>query len=369
MSELKKKLKHFSSISDFESAKVSASSANTSYIKNGVTISGTPDILWDSVVFIDDIGQIWNRGRMYGSKKHLSRLSKIAKHAYGRLYDGKTIISILDKSAKGLIDNLSIFESYPGVMPSVVIAPGTIEDDAAEVMPQIVEHDIDVVLTAYENTSAYDGSKSWEENYAEIRNDITQADEWLLKYGIVTDVYKYADTSKATAEAPFISAYEEYGLVESGTGINELDADNMLVSAKSVTLASEVESILTDTNKGKLIILVVDSSMSSFRYSGILDVIYEHIDMESDKADAIYLPVSDALKAYVSAFNIGIDDSSSKFPFKVYKDGIVDANLSKKTTDLIVTKISDAIYDKVIEKLKADPSINILDFGVPSLKS
>ena len=69
------------------------------------------------------------------------------------------------------------------------------------------------------------------------------------------------------------------------------------------------------------IIIVVDSSSITGNISSLVSAINDYINA----GDAIYLQMNEALKVHASEFNIG---RASDLPFKVYKNGEVDATLT-----------------------------------------
>ena len=64
---INKKLIHFKNFEKFNSLKLSANEENTKYTLgvNGEVQDGTPDILYQSVVWIKDTQQQWTHGQMY----------------------------------------------------------------------------------------------------------------------------------------------------------------------------------------------------------------------------------------------------------------------------------------------------------------
>ena len=66
-----KKLIHFNKYSNFNAQKLSANRENTSYTVgvNGTVVSGEPYILYQSIVFIQDVLKIWTHGSLYDCKE------------------------------------------------------------------------------------------------------------------------------------------------------------------------------------------------------------------------------------------------------------------------------------------------------------
>lgn len=67
MSRIKKKI-HVADIATLANKKMSANDTNTSYTLglSGEVTNGTPDVLYQQVVFIKSTGQIWTHGHLYG---------------------------------------------------------------------------------------------------------------------------------------------------------------------------------------------------------------------------------------------------------------------------------------------------------------
>lgn len=339
--KLNKPFKHFDTIDTFISTKVSVGAQNTSYTQNGTITAGAPDIKWADIAFINDVGQIWNRGRFYNAQKYLNKLAAISKNTS---YDySKPIITIIDKSYAKLYDKyMNVYNDYPGILPSIVVAPGVVEqsNDINKVYA-LIDKGCDVLSTAYDNVSVYDSTKTLAQNYAEIQNDIVQVQEWLIDHSMFTDCYMYPDASKSNAEADFISKYEEYGIVESTESVDILEndiRDNMLFNGFSNTTVAgtvtNLEKAMSNLRKDIWIILIVDSS----KITGDMTSLVSKINTYVNNDEAIYLQVNEALKMFAPRFNIC---RSSELPFRVYKDGTVDAILTTASQ----RKIFDALKE------------------------
>ena len=317
---LNKPFKHFDTVDLFNAAKVSADSSNKTYNQNGKTYTGTPDIKWEHTVFIRDIAQIWNRGRYYNAQKYLTKLASITKDTF---YDcQKTIITIIDKSFVSLYNTyINQYVDYPGIIPSIVVSPSVAEQNL-DVLNSLMNHGCDVLSTAYDNVSVYDTTKSDAENYAEIQNDMTQTEQWLIEHALYTNCYKYPNSSIATSEAKYIAKYESYGVVESPIGVNGYKQDNMLLNGYvATTWKNAADYVDAHISENSWIILIVDSSSATGDITTLIDAISTYVN----DGDAIYLQMNEALKMRASEFNIA---RTSDLPFKVYKNGDVDANLS-----------------------------------------
>ena len=66
---INKKLIHFNTFENFNSKKLSANIENTKYTLgiNGEIQNGSPDILYQSIVYIKDTKQQWTHGQLYAS--------------------------------------------------------------------------------------------------------------------------------------------------------------------------------------------------------------------------------------------------------------------------------------------------------------
>ena len=64
---INKKLIHFGTFSNFNSQKLSANKDNTAYTIGieGSVVSGEPNILFESIVFIKDVKKIWTHAEIY----------------------------------------------------------------------------------------------------------------------------------------------------------------------------------------------------------------------------------------------------------------------------------------------------------------
>lgn len=349
---LNKPFKHFNTLDTFISKKVSTNKSNTSYTQNGTTYAGTPEIMWESIAFINDVGQIWNRGRFYSSQKYLNKLAVISKDTS---YDyTKPIITIIDRSYAKLYDTtMSVYNEFPGILPSIVVAPGIVENanDINKVYA-LIDKGCDVLSTAYKNHSVYDATQTDALNYAEIQNDIVQVQEWLIDHSIFTNCYMYPNIENSKAESNYIAKYEEYGIVESIQDItsfdpkmdilNDNDIDNMLFKAYNGNKINITDALLTKVIEAKKtniwILLIVDSS----NITGNIRDLIGRINSYVNNGDVLYMQVNEALKVFAPRFNIC---RSSELPFRVYKDGTVDAILSTKSQQ----KLFDALKDKFVE--------------------
>lgn len=312
---LKKPFKHFATSNLFSSAKVSVNESNTSYIQNGEVYEGTPDILWEHTVFIHDIGQIWNRGRYYNSQKYLGKLSMIAKDT-SMMFDGITVVTLVDKNVNAM--EPSDYDNYPGILPSIVVAPSIVSD--IDKVLTLSDKGCDILSTG---NYTYDSSASKAENYDVILEDMTATEQWLVEHGLFSNCYKYPSGANVQAESEFIQKYEEYGLQEADTAVNGLYQDNMLLNGKVLSTNTDVTAACQEiaSDSGNWLIYILDTQ----NITNIGDLI-EAIQSGVDNDKCIYLQIQEGISMRASAFNIG--RSVATLPFRVYKDGTVDAKLS-----------------------------------------
>ena len=312
---LKKPFKHFATSNLFSSAKVSANESNTAYIQNGEVRNGTPDILWEHTVFIHDIGQIWNRGRYYNSQKYLGKLSMIAKDT-SMMFDGITVVTLVDKNVNAM--QPSDYDNYPGILPSIVVAPSIVSD--IDKVLSLSDKGCDILSTG---NYTYNPSASKADNYDVILEDMTSTEQWLVEHGLFSNCYKYPTGANVQAESEFIQKYEEYGLQEANTPINGLYQDNMMLNGKVLSTNANVTAACQEiaSDSGNWLIYILDTQ----NITNIGDLI-EAIQSGVDNDKCIYLQIQEAISMRASAFNIG--RGVSTLPFRVYKDGTVDAKLS-----------------------------------------
>lgn len=64
---IKKKNIHFNSFADFNTKKLSANADNTTYTLgvSGEIVEGTPDVPYQSIVFVKDTRNLWTHGSLY----------------------------------------------------------------------------------------------------------------------------------------------------------------------------------------------------------------------------------------------------------------------------------------------------------------
>lgn len=315
---LKKPFKHFATSNLFSSAKVSANESNTAYIQNGEVRNGTPDILWEHTVFIHDIGQIWNRGRYYNSQKYLGKLSMIAKDT-SMMFDGITVVTLVDKNVNAM--KPSYYDNYPGILPSIVVAPSIVSD--IDKVLSLSDKGCDILSTG---NYTYNPSASKADNYDVILEDMTSTEQWLVEHGLFSNCYKYPTGANVQAESEFIQKYEEYGLRETNTAVNGLYQDNMMLNGKVLSTNANVTAACQEiaSDSGNWLIYILDTQ----NITNIGDLI-EAIQSGVDNDKCIYLQIQEAISMRASAFNIG--RGVSTLPFRVYKNGTVDAKLSNES--------------------------------------
>lgn len=337
---LKKPFKHFATNALFYAAKVSVNAENTAYIQNGEIHTGTPDILWEHTVFIHDVAQIWNRGRYYNSQKYLGKLAAISKNAFME-YSGMPIVTFVDVKPETLYNNVSLFQNYPGILPSIVVAPGTVQD--INKILGLANKGSDVLSTSFNGTSVYDATKDKDYNYDNFLDDMTAVEQWLTEHGLFTNCYKYPDASVAATESEFIQRYEEYGLAQANTAANGLKQDNMLLNGKLVNSNEGVTEAISEINAATgttwLIYLIDTTSITS------LDTLIEAVQQGIDDGHCIYMQMHEGLQMRASEFNIG--RSENTLPFRVYKDGSVDANLTASSVEAITETVAAEIAQQL----------------------
>lgn len=326
---LKKPFKHFATSNLFSSAKVSVNESNTAYIQNGEVHEGTPDILWEHTVFIHDIGQIWNRGRYYNSQKYLGKLSMIAKDT-SMMFDGITVVTLVDKNVNAM--QPSDYDNYPGILPSIVVAPSIVSD--IDKVLTLSDKGCDVLSTG---NYTYDPSASKAENYDVILEDMTATEQWLVEHGLFSNCYKYPSGANVQAESEFIQKYEEYGLQESNTAVNGLYQDNMMLNGKVLSTNANVTAACQEiaSDSGNWLIYILDTQNIT-NIGNLIEAIQSGVDND----ECIYLQIQEGISMRASAFNIG--RGVATLPFRVYKDGTVDAKLSNGSIANIPAATSSA---------------------------
>ena len=86
---INKKLIHVNTFSNFNSYKLSANTTNTEYTLGleGEKTTGSPDILWHSIVFIKDVQKIWTHGQIYSAPQNVAELEENYKNLPVIAYD------------------------------------------------------------------------------------------------------------------------------------------------------------------------------------------------------------------------------------------------------------------------------------------
>lgn len=336
MSTLNKPFKHFSTFDLFNSSKVSTSAANTSYIQNGTVTVGTPDILWEHTVFIHDIAQIWNRGRFYNSHKYMHKMNGMYKNSFME-YSGMTVYTLIDKNPEKLYDKISVFSNYPGVLPAITIAPSNVTD--INKIISIVDKGCDILSTSSDGISKYDSSDTKDNNYDAILEDMAVVQQWMTSHGFFTNCYKYPSAANASGESEFIQKYEEYGVYEASTPDNDITQDNMLLKGQLLSteanVTSAISAISNNTYAGKWVIYILDTTnIGGTSLGNLCNAILTAVD----NGDGIYVQMYEGLNMRASEFNIG--RSEATLPFRVYKDGTVDATLTASSLSNITNGIT-----------------------------
>ena len=326
-SSLRKPFKHFETYGLFYSSKVAYNSENTQYIQNGQVSTGTPDILWTDTAFIDDIAKIWNQGRFYAGSMINKKIATASQNV--SLSWDKAIITIVDKArTNSLVSKSDIFSEYPGIIPSIVLYGPNDQKNDMDIM-SLVSKGCDTIASS----TTSEGS-----TFNQIQESIVSITLELEKHGYISNCYKWNTSNPSADQCNFMSLYQEYAFVEDG-GYNTRTSNNMKLSSCYVTTANSADDyIATAVANGGWAIIVIDSSvLSSSVIEDIYDVVNDYVTNGSGAGyDAIYLQMNDALKAFASEFNIVYN---AELPFRVYKDGTVDAYLSGPSIDRIIEYI------------------------------
>ena len=122
---INKKLIHFKTFENFNSQKLSANEENTKYTLgiNGEVLNGTPDILYQSIVWIKDVQKQWTHGQLYG----------------GKAFSG--LVEITYEELKELRDNSQL---VPGQQYRIIdYVTTTVQTDT-----QSAGHQFDIIVTA-----------------------------------------------------------------------------------------------------------------------------------------------------------------------------------------------------------------------------
>ncbi len=103
---INKKLIHFNNKSTFNTQKVSTNSTNTSYKVGGVgtTISGAPDIKYQSIVFIKDTQEIWTHDKFYPCPFTKSELQSLLNNKVDKVTGKGLSTNDFDNTYKEILD-------------------------------------------------------------------------------------------------------------------------------------------------------------------------------------------------------------------------------------------------------------------------
>ena len=109
-----KLLHHYASYNTFASKKVSAQADNTKYTTGptGTTVtSGTPDVVWQAIVFIQDTLQIWTHGKLYHCVANPTKTSQLTNDSsFGKYTKPSTGIPKTDL-ANGVQTSLNLADT------------------------------------------------------------------------------------------------------------------------------------------------------------------------------------------------------------------------------------------------------------------
>lgn len=134
---INKKLIHFNTFENFNSKKLSANTENTQYTIgiNGSIQTGSPDILYQSIVYIKDTKQQWTHGQLYsggsnayqlvnhGTSDTTFTLTPNTFHVWGTI--NSLTLTIGDEIAG--VANEYMFQFTSGSEPTTLILPDSIK--------------------------------------------------------------------------------------------------------------------------------------------------------------------------------------------------------------------------------------------------
>lgn len=369
MADLLKPFKHFDTYAHFLTKKISANSSNTTYrVNNGAEETGTPDILWEHFVLIHDIGQIWNRGRLYNYQTSYAALAKIAKKTF-EPYSG-AIISFLEEDGRSYFLTGGIFDAFKSanVIPSLSIVPTFIDNKQGEnsdgslypVMSldnlySLIDYGCDVINHSYshDDVNVYNSSSS----YDTIVADLKKAEQWFVSRSIFTNCFSYPFNATSENIEKAVSRFEEYGVIYDGVNfLNDYTTDNLsfvkinLSDSNIADVKAQID--LAITNRRWIIITThscgdasVDDLGSASIYGKLSSTtITNIINYINTKTGFRYYTVSDALKVRASELNIN--------GFKIFKDG--DIAFNDKAKDTIMSTVAENIAEYSMITLDGD---------------
>jgi hypothetical protein len=158
---------------------------------------------------------------------------------------------------------------------------------------------------------------------------------------LFTNCYKYPDPSNAQGESEFIQRYEEFGLVEDNTAANTIYQDNMLLHSQTIVTdagCAGAETQISGDTEGNWLIYVIDTeNISSTALTSLVETIQDGIDAGT----CIYMQMHEGLQMRASEFNVG--RSENTMPFRVYKDGKVDADLTAAALEHVTETVGSEI--------------------------
>lgn len=163
---INKKLIHFNTFENFNSKKLSANVENTKYTLgvNGEIQTGSPDILYQSIIYIKDTQQQWTHGQLYNN----------------------TFIEITYLDLVNLKKNNKLIPGYKYKIIDYVTKVASIPD----IELTSVEHPFDIIVIADSintlNENAFACVKQGDDYF--INNDLQS---WKLKYCIDNDKTKF----------------------------------------------------------------------------------------------------------------------------------------------------------------------------------
>lgn len=286
--------KHFDTYNHFLTKKVAYDSTNTSYvINNGTDIqNGEPDIFWQDLVFIQDIGQIWNRGRFYNHNQSYKSLAGIAKNTF-EPFDGVLITFLEEDGRAAFLRNGGTFDTLQnyGITPSLSIVPKFIDNNQGvntdgTTYPVMSMQDIyrlmdkygcDIVNHTYSNDRSLYKS---DEQYSAITNDLKQAEDWFISRGIFTNCLSYPDNFYTENDyvQNAVSKFENYAISDSTGGYYNHDGTQPYNFTKLLLSNSTVDDVIskillaTAKNSNAWIILSTHSCFTSSEDTGSVSI-------------------------------------------------------------------------------------------------
>ena len=202
---INKKLIHFNTFENFNSKKLSANIENTKYTLgiNGEIQNGSPDILYQSIVYIKDTKQQWTHGQLYSSNANIKTINGQSLLGNGDLeiqefktytfdFDDNQDITITQEELNKILESDKIYIKNNDILVEVTVKE---------------ESDSSLFLIGYNNRGNYVN----EYNIVIDKNDLT-SHQYYDNITLVTD----SDLEDSTTEIHYKVVecpYMEDGLV------------------------------------------------------------------------------------------------------------------------------------------------------------